>query len=172
MGQPHGVGFDGLPDDRPRVQVPKSVIDIVKPESAVPALRPSLTLHLRWESALPVRVAELKSHIVDSPTLPDEGYSLAVYGIPYAPLNGDSRTLGDSLKKQAVLKRAGKRDVRPSSVKALQRDDGLVIVYVFPLSAEISKNDGHIEFDAQVGRIAIVQSFDLGEMEFHGKLEL
>jgi hypothetical protein len=48
----------------------------------------------------------------------------------------------------------------------------LVIVYLFPLSAEISPKDGRIEFNAQIGRLAFAQSFDLGEMQFQGKLEL
>lgn len=173
MGQDHGFGFDGMDDNRRRPQRPTSVIDIVKPESGVPSKSQSLTLQLRWESAFPVRVAELKSRAVETPTLPGDGYSMAVYGVPDAHFKGgDPKILGDPLKKQAVLKRDGKKDVRPSSVGVFEREDGLVIVYLFPLSAEITKNDRRIEFDAQIGRIAIVQSFDVGEMQFQGKLEL
>jgi hypothetical protein len=76
------------------------------------------------------------------------------------------------LKKQAALRREGKKDVRPTSVEVFEREDGLVIVYLFPLSAEISKNDQRVEFDAHIGRIGIVQSFDVEEMRFQGKLEM
>ena len=76
------------------------------------------------------------------------------------------------MKKLAVFKREGKKDVRPLSVEVFQREDGLVIVYLFPLSAEIATKDGRVEFDAQIGRFVIAQSFDLGQMEFQGKLEL
>jgi hypothetical protein len=172
MGQDHGIGFDGLADDRPRVQAPKSLIDIVKPESAVSPKSLSINLQLRWESALPVRVAELKSHAGEPLNFDVEGYSIAVYGVPNAHSEGDPKSLGERLKKQAALKREGKKDVRPSAVQVLQRDDGLVIVYVFPLSAEITKNDRRIEFDAQIGRVSIVQSFDLAAMQFRSKLEL
>jgi len=48
----------------------------------------------------------------------------------------------------------------------------MVAVYLFPLSAEITKKDGLVEFDARIGRIAIVQFFNVAEMEFQGKLEL
>ena len=48
----------------------------------------------------------------------------------------------------------------------------MVIVYVFPPSAEITKKDGRIEFDAQIGRIVLSQSFDLETMEIQGKLEI
>jgi hypothetical protein len=49
-------------------QLPKSIIDVVRPDSGV---WPSqfIPLTLRWESALPIRVAELKPHIVEPPTL-------------------------------------------------------------------------------------------------------
>jgi hypothetical protein len=62
--------------------------------------------------------------------------------------------------------------VKPSSVEVFQREDGLVVVYRFPLSAEIIRNDRRIEFEAQIGRLALVQFFDLAEMQFEGKLEL
>jgi len=172
MGQPHGIGYDGIADDRPRVRVPTGITDIFKPESRTPVPTQSLTLRLRWETALPVRVAELKSEAVDTPTASNDGYALAVYGVPGRHFAGDPQNLGEPLRKLAALKREGKRDVAPSMVEAFQREDGLVIVYLFPLSAEITRNDGHIEFTAQIGRIGIDQSFDLADMEFQGRLEL
>ena len=48
----------------------------------------------------------------------------------------------------------------------------MVIVYVFPLSAEISKTDQRVEFDARIGRLGISQSFNVEEMQFQGRLEL
>ena len=47
-----------------------------------------------------------------------------------------------------------------------------MVVYLFPLSAEITKKDRRIQFEAQIGRIVLAQNFDLSEMEFSGKLEL
>jgi hypothetical protein len=40
------------------------------------------------------------------------------------------------------------------------------------LSAEITRKDRQIQFEAQIGRIVLAQTFDLSEMEFRGKLEL
>jgi hypothetical protein len=57
-------------------------------------------------------------------------------------------------------------------VEVFQRDDGLAVVYLFPLSAEITKADRRVEFEAHIGRINVSQSFDLAEMMFLGKLEL
>ena len=90
-----------------------------------------------------------------------------------APISGAIRSeLGAPLKNQAALKREGKKDVRPVSVEVFRVDSGVVVVYLFPLSAEITKNDRLIEFEAQIGRIVVDQSFDLSQMHFQGKLEL
>ncbi len=174
MGLPKGIGYDGFSDDRPRPQRPTSPLDVVKPESPISKTRPLIRLQLRWESALPIQVGELKSHVVAPPTSADsgEGYIMAVYGIPNANVKGDPRTLGEPLRSQAVLKREGKKDVKPSSVEVFQREDGLVIVYVFPLSAEITRKDQIVEFQARIGRVGVAQHFIVGDMEFQGKLEL
>ena len=114
----------------------------------------------------------MKSHEIEPPTLEGDGYRIAVYGIPRADFKGDPEELGKPLKSLAALKREGKKDVRPVSVEVFQREDGMVVVYLFPLSAEISKKDGQLQFDAQIGRIVVDQIFELSEMEFLGKLEL
>jgi hypothetical protein len=53
-----------------------------------------------------------------------------------------------------------------------QREDGLAVVYLFPLSAEITMKDGRVEFDAHIGRVHADYVFELSEMEFEGKLGL
>jgi hypothetical protein len=173
MGQEHGIGYDGINDKKAAPQLPANILDVLKPgDNSVHPLTQFVPLALRWESALPVRVAELKSRVMEPPTLEGDGYSVAVYGVPGAAFKGDPKSLGEPLKKQAALRREGKRDVRPSSVEVFQGKDGLVIVYLFPLSAEITTSDQHIEFVAQIGRIGIAQSFDVAEMQFQGRLEL
>ena len=173
MGPQRGIGFDGFADDRPRVTPPHGVVDIVKPEAAAPAPTQSVSLQLRWESALPVRVAEMKARFSGAPTITEDAYTLAVYGIPDAHFKGgDPKSLGNPFKSQAFLRRTGKPDVKPSSVQVFGGSDGLVVVYLFPLSAEITKGDRHLEFDAQIGRIAIAQTFNLDDMQFGGKFEI
>jgi hypothetical protein len=171
MGQEQGIGFDGI-GKGPRPKAPTSLPDLIMPENAVRPNNQSLTLQLRWESALPIRAAELKAGIIEPPTLPSEGYSLAVYGVPSASVKGDPKSLGEPLRKMAYLRREGKKDVKPLRVEVFQREDGLAIVYIFPPSAEITKKDVRVEFNAQIGRIGVTQSFDVAEMQFQGKLEL
>jgi len=169
MGQPHGVGVDGVgaKQVRPKLDLPTVLTKVYTPPAAE-----SLQLQVRWETALPIRAAELKAGEIDPPTLEGEGYKIAVYGIPGTYFKGDPKSLGDPLRSAAALKRAGKKDVKPSSVEVFQRQDGLVVVYLFPLSAEIGRRDASVEFDAQIGRVVVKQSFDVQEMEFQGKLEL
>ncbi len=175
MGQPTGVGYDGVDPKGSGPKLPSNPAEIFigggETQSARSKAR-AMMVQLRWESALPVRIAELKAHELEPPTLEGEGYRLAVYGVPGTYFKGDPKHLGDPLKKMAFLKREGKKDVRPVSTEVFQRSDGVVVVYLFPFSAEISKKDGLLTFDAQIGRIIIKHSFNLAEMEFQGKLEL
>ena len=120
---------------------------------------------------LPIRAAELKAGIIEPPTLAGDGYSIAVYGIPGSYFKDDPSKLGAPLKREASLRRMGKDDIKPSHVEVFQRESGLVAVYMFPLSAELTKNDGLIEFTARIGRIGLTQYFDAAEMVYQGKLQ-
>lgn len=169
MGQEQGVGFDGIDQRTTRQQAAGffgSRINGTSNES-----RP-IPLQVRWESALPVRAAELKAGVIEPPTLAGDGYSIAVYGVPGSYFKDDPKKLGAPLKKEASLRREGKDDVKPSSVEVFQREDGLVVVYLFPLSAELTKKDGLIEFTARIGRLGLTQYFDAGAMLFQGKLQM
>ncbi len=170
MGQPHGVGYDGIEDSRVRPTLPGSIFGGAG--APPPPGRQVIRVLVRWETALPVRAAELKTREAEPPTLEGDGYKVAVYGIPASYVKGDPKSLGNPLKGLAFLKREGKKDVRPSSAEVFQLEHSLIVVYLFPLSAEISKTDGVVEFSALIGRLQITQAFDLGEMQFQGKLEL
>jgi hypothetical protein len=169
MGQPTGVGFDGVDDKRrslPNIGNPFAIDKATGPKV------PPIHLLVRWESALPIRAAEFKAHEDPPPTLSDNGYSIAVYGVPASFAKGDPTSLGRPLKESAALKREGKKDVLPSSVEVFQLEKSVVVVYQFPLSAEISKKDDVVEFSALIGRLQVSQHFLVAEMQFQGKLEL
>jgi hypothetical protein len=166
MGQEHGVGFDGVDREKPTpFETIRGGVDTRRTPQAI-------TLNVRWESALPIRAAEFKAGVMEPPTQEGDGYRIAVYGVPGGYFKRDPKSLGDPLKKESALRREGKKDVRPSSVEVFQREEGLVVVYLFPLSAEITRKDGLVKFEAQIGRVAVVQLFNIEEMQFQGKLEL
>ena len=173
MGQPQGVGYDGVD---PKGSGPKVSANIFTgaggEDRSLRSRNRDVILRLVWESALPVRLAELKSRTVEPPTLDGEGYRIAVYGVPGFELNKDPKELGDPLRNSAVLRRDGKKDIKPTRVEVFPRQDGLVVVYLFPASAELSKRDQRVEFDAHIGRINADHTFDLTQMDFLGKLEL
>ena len=141
------------------------------PNNNVSAPDSQLALHLRWESALPIREAELKARETNAPVIDEDRYGIAVYGIP-SHFMKDPQNAGDRLKGQASLKREGQKDLKPSHVDVIQRDDGLVIVYLFARTKEITAQDGHVEFNALIGPYQISQSFHVGEMIYQGKMEL
>ncbi len=129
-------------------------------------------LKLRWESALPVREAELKAHETGAPMVDADHYAVAIYGIPNRMIDSDSGSSSDLLKKQATIKVSGKKDWKPSSVLIIQRDEGTVIVYLFSRTNEVTRSDNRLEFNARIGRMRVVRNFYPEEMILQGKMEL
>jgi hypothetical protein len=128
--------------------------------------------NIRWESALPVREAELKAREATAPDVDETHYAIAIYGIPGRFAKPDARSLGEHLKGQASIKRENQKDLKPSGVDVVEHDDGLVIVFLFPKTKEISSQDSRAEFNAQIGPYQFTQSFHLDEMIYQGKPEL
>jgi hypothetical protein len=174
LGQPTGVGNEGVDPKGSGLKVSTNIFSGPGGnDRSARSLPRDITLKLRWESALPIRIAEFKSHAVEAPaSSAAEGYRIAVYGIPGGPFKGDPKELGKPLKNLAVLKREGRNDVRPISAEVFQLESGVVVAYVFPLSAEITTKDGQVRFEAQIGRIVVGHTFLLSDMEFMGKLEI
>jgi hypothetical protein len=171
-GYPGGGYPGGYP---PQNRYPQNPPSNDSGSSAADEKPPQLTL--RWESALPVREAELKARDENAPTLEDENhYAIAVYGIPANMANGDLKALAEQCKKKATLSRDGKKDLKPSSVQVLRRENGPVVLFLFlkPKNAKeaIAKDDRRVEFDAQIQRYSISQAFYLDDMTFQGKTEL
>jgi len=130
------------------------------------------TLTLRWESAFPIREAELKARDNSAPTLDEDHYAIAVYGVPNNTSNGDTHKLEEQLKKQASIKRDGKKDFKPSSVQVTHGEEGLVVVYLFPRTTEITKDDRRLQFEATIGKLQFDETFFTEDMVYQGKREL
>jgi hypothetical protein len=131
---------------------------------------------VRWGSATPVRVAEIKAKDEDAPELDgQEDYAIVVYDVPLkgAMYNVDLKTLPGTLKQNAALKEEGRKDVKPSRV--ILRQDGssvATIIFFFPRSAHFTADDKRLEFVALIGRLYLAKYFFPPEMLFQGKLEL
>lgn len=128
-------------------------------------------LEIRWESALPVRAAELKAQEDEPPDWQGSLYAIAIYDV--AGLENSSKALIKNFAKTAYLKRNGKKDLKPLRVELLPQEGGLTtILYLFPRTEEITSEDKRIEFAAVLGRLSLAQYFYTEEMQFQGKLEL
>lgn len=132
--------------------------------------RPDLgSVVVRWESALPIRSAEQKVGEVGDPMWQGDYYVISVRDIP-TPVRWN---LANELRGIAVLKREKKKDLKPSRVVILRHDEVLAtVVYLFPRAVEITKDDHHLRFIAQIGRLFVSQFFFPEEMEFEGQPEL
>ena len=91
-------------------------------------------------------------------------YALVVQGLPARFLNAD--------KPKAELKKDGKTVIKQSDFKILRRDEGNMMVFLFPRSKEISTKDKRVEFHAVIGQMEIRESFYVADMVYDGKLEL
>jgi hypothetical protein len=159
-----GIGIPGM--GRRRMGSGQGTNGSANPD---PGQIPALTV--RWASAMPVSAAELIAHEVNAPSVDEDHYAIAVYGIPGSMIKGDPNSLGEELKKHATIKREGKKDMKPSSAQILIHDEGPVFLYLFPRSTEITRKD-KLEFDAEVGRLKFAAAFLPEEMVYAGKLEL
>jgi hypothetical protein len=135
-------------------------------------MREPPNLIVRWESAKPIQDALLKSKDTAAPAIDESHYTIVVSGVPERMFRGDPKALEDKLKKEAELKHDGKKLAKPSDVKVLSREEGSLIVYLFPRSKEITANDKELELDAQIGPFEMKPVFEVAEMQYQGKLEL
>lgn len=122
--------------------------------------------NMRWESALPIREAELKARETTAPAVDENHYAIAIYGLS----NKYAKESPEHLKNQATLKRDGQKDLKPSSVDVIPREDGVVVVFFFPRSKELTGTQA--EFNAQIGPYQFSQQFHLDLMLYQGKMEL
>jgi hypothetical protein len=165
MGGDDGIGIGAL--------TPATLVGGGSSAAGKRGRRPTMpTFEIRWESAPPVRAAEVKAHEQDAPDVAAGNYAVAIYDVPGIDIN--QKTLAYELKKEAVLKFEGKKKDRgPSRVDLLPQEGGLTtIVYVFSRSQEITPEYGRITFTAQIGRLWVAQYFYTEEMQIQGKLEL
>lgn len=128
--------------------------------------RQSRNVTVRWESALPVQDALLKSKETGTPSIDDDHYAIAVIGVPNRIANNESA------KPKAELKREGKKTIKSSDVRVVARDNGTMVLFLFPRSKEITAQDKQISFDAHIGRMHVTQPFYLTDMTYRGKLAL
>ena len=126
---------------------------------------------IRWESAAPVRAAELLAHEAAPPDWDGDYYVIAIYDVPGLSI-ADRKELIAEQRRTALLRCGARRVLKPVRVDIVPGDRLARVVYFFAKSHPISLEDSRIEFVAQLGGISLDQSFLTEEMRLQGKLEL
>ncbi len=135
---------------------------------------PALSALVRWDSALPVRLAFKRS-----PDGVQDNYLIFVGGLPAmgnpaqsSEDQGVSRFTG-RLKSVTSLERKGKDPIFPERVEAVSISDEKGIMFAFPRNPDpVTITDKEVTFVAAMGPLRIKVRFNLKEMMNEGHLEL
>jgi hypothetical protein len=118
-----------------------------------------------------VQEAHLKTKNSVAPSVDPSQYAIVVTGLP-ARLANRPEMSEKELKGKAELKKDGKKFAKPSDVRVLSREEGLTVVFYFPRSKELTKNDREVVFQAHFGRYELYQTYYLDDMTYNGKREI
>jgi hypothetical protein len=136
---------------------------------------PEFRIIVRWDSALPIRLASK-----NSPEGVAEFYLIFVSGLPI--MGGGSRRSGETpdpgtvtegLKGKTSLQRKGKTPIFPERVEMIQNSDQEGILFTFARHPDsIALTDKDVTFVTTMGPLRIKAKFTLKDMMYQGRLEL
>ncbi len=132
-----------------------------------------MNILVRWDSALPVRLASKSS-----PEGLADNYLVFMSGLPRmgdrnrAPEGApDASGFTDRLKSATSLQRKGKDPIYPDRVEPKPDENG--ILFYFPRNAgKIAVADKEVTFASALGPLRIKAKFNLKDMMYQGRLEL
>lgn len=142
------------------------------------------TVVVRWESALPVRLAEekmrggaadatarepLNEYVITVSGLPRSAFGLQLWASGPGADWEDAR-LADHLKTITVLS-VGTKRLNPTKVE-LKHGQEEQAIFHFQRQEAVTLNDKDAEFRITSDRIELKKKFSLKDMEYQGKLEL
>lgn len=141
----------------------------------------SLVLHVRWQSAVPVRKAYVLAMLGHEKAESEQGKNYIAQSVPYyvvavsgLPAQMAGRLSPESLAELAKTATLVRKDKDPIAAESVQKVDGEqgTIAFLFPKSSEITLDDKEVEFVSKVGRLELRRKFKLKEMVIGDKLEL
>lgn len=147
---------------------------------AEPTVPQGVPVVVDWESAVPVRLAELKLKSgktqpsqadIEQAKKPVDSYMVALVGVPGAPKQGEEQELASS----ATITAKGKQPIQATSAKEQTMTGGTrAIIFTFPKTQQITDDDKSVQFEEKKGALPsdVKQSFKLKDMHYDGKLTL
>ncbi|MGC8794704.1 MAG: hypothetical protein ACP5U2_15075 [Bryobacteraceae bacterium] len=149
---------------------------------AMPDAVPTITVYVRWRTALPVKQALVRARFGDEAgTSPEAAKFLSaqetyhiieIAGLP-APM---LRVKPDQLKAGAQLRIKDKPPIQAVDLKAGREENRVNLYLIFPRQQQgtplISLEDKEVEVYLKAGQLDIQRKFRLKDMIFDGKLEI
>jgi hypothetical protein len=138
-----------------------------------------LVLNMSWRSALPLRMALVRSRLGAAAAIPPEAqqlldkepeeYVLIVSGVP----TGMARAANNEVLLSKSTIRFGKKPpVAPKGVDFQTRTQSVDIVFVFPKTQVAAAEDKEVEVILKLDTVEVKRKFNLKDMVRNGKLEL
>jgi hypothetical protein len=142
----------------------------------------TMSVLVRWTSALPVKQAMIRLRFVEKPVGDDvdamlereeDGYVVTLHKLPAALRRIQSQRLREIMMNLATLNRKGKEIIRPQEVEVLPSEsEGIIVALIFPKKDPITLEDRNVEFVLNLGQMQLKRKFDLKDMVVEGKLHL
>lgn len=160
---------------------------------------PSVTLVVLWQSALPVREAQVKARFgAEAGTAPQgkqfleqrmTHYVVGIVNVPAMLVRAErgrgeeardkeggpgdaARQLKEAFLRDTSLRRKGKDNVAPDDIQVTPRGNTVEIYFLFPKSAAIAMEDKEVEFVSKIRNQTIRQRFRLKDMVVGDQLAL
>ena len=147
-----------------------------------PVAPPSLTMYVRWQSALPVRRALVIEKFGREGAESDEAkkfldqvvpaYVVGIIGVPPAIGRIPSDRLNEMAKKSTALVRKDKDPIAAENTQLSAHEKSMDLYFVFSKTSAITLDDKEVEFISKMGPIEIKRKFKLKDMVVGDKLEL
>jgi hypothetical protein len=191
----HADGYIGTTDEDPHTYLAKgpSARDIGLggpnkdewfPVGKTPAAHmPTLPVTIRWDSAQPVREAQVQSHAADAAetgnTLkdPEKYYIITVLGLasPHRPGTPDQEQFDETRMRQGLLNESrlllhNRPPIVPEDAR-VDQSTGAIRLY-FPKDKPITLADKEVAFGTTFGSVRVIQKFRLKDMVYQGALTL
>jgi len=170
-----GPGGSGEITGGARAARPETLADANGPGAA------SMTLHVRWQSALHIRQALVVAKVGHDKADSDQArkfieqpmpyYVVAVTGLPPARIARISDDQLPELAKGATIVRKDKDPIVAEVAQKVPGEPG-ALAFLFPKTAAITLEDKEVEFVSKVGRLELKHKFKLKDMAIGAKLEL
>lgn len=141
----------------------------------------SITLTIRWQSALPIKQALARARYgAEAATSPEarklveenSTYVIALSGLSPALAKANLAGNKDAVRRQTSLAVKGQPALEPSDVVINPQEKQVELLFVFPKTAAYTLDDKEVEFSTRLGALAVKYKFRLKDMLFNGKLDL